>query len=270
MKFALVNGYKTEPQPKLHGICAHCHSETVSKCGDAKVWHWAHKNKLSCDIWWENETEWHRVWKNHFPTEWQEISHSDPLTGEKHIADIKTENGLVIEFQHSAIQPTEMKSREAFYKNMIWVVDGTRLKRDYPRFHKGLRNLGLVKQGVFLSPFPEESFPASWLTSSVPVYFDFQGMNPIDESDWSQPLLWGIFPNRVEGRVIVAAFLRKEFIESPHLLLGHEVFNMISEYIQEQREKTTVNVQKQSLQLPRQQHMVIPMRMRRPRRYRRF
>src|SRR5687768_10707008 len=132
MKFALVNGHKTEPQPNLQGICANCHNETLSKCGQVKIWHWAHKSKLHCDQWWENETEWHRTWKNHFPTECQENIHIDSITGEKHIADIKMANGLVIEFQHSAIHPTEIQGRETFYKNMLWVVDGTRLKRDSP------------------------------------------------------------------------------------------------------------------------------------------
>ena len=39
-------------------------------------------------------------WKNQFPTEWQEIIQRGN-TGEKHIADVKTKDGWVIEFQHS-------------------------------------------------------------------------------------------------------------------------------------------------------------------------
>ncbi len=138
MKFALVNGEKAEAQPEMRrGTCLYCQSETIAKCGDERIEHWAHKSKVSCDLWWENETEWHRAWKNHFPKEWQEYIHTDPVTGEKHIADIKTDKGLVIEFQHSSIKSDEIKSREAFYKNMVWVVDGTRLKKDYPRFLNG-------------------------------------------------------------------------------------------------------------------------------------
>jgi hypothetical protein len=26
------------------------------KCGQLKVWHWAHRSTRSCDPWWENET----------------------------------------------------------------------------------------------------------------------------------------------------------------------------------------------------------------------
>ncbi|WP_223825375.1 competence protein CoiA family protein [Halopseudomonas salina] len=48
----------------------------------------------------------------------------DEATGEKHIADLKTDRGMVIEIQHSAMPVEELKAREAFYKHMIWIVDG--------------------------------------------------------------------------------------------------------------------------------------------------
>ena len=66
----------------------------------------------------ETETQWHRNWKNKFPIVWQEIFLHDEQTGELHIADVRTEHGLVIEFQHSHIKPEERISRENFYK--IW------------------------------------------------------------------------------------------------------------------------------------------------------
>lgn len=36
---------------------------------------------------------------------------------------------------------------------MVWVIDGTRLKRDYPRFLKGTNN-----PGIFHVDFPDEYF----------------------------------------------------------------------------------------------------------------
>ncbi len=101
MRFALVEGSKREPQPKQRGECPHCDEDMIAKCGRVKVWHWAHKGKRHCDQWWENETEWHRSWKDEFPTDWQEIGQQDEETGEKYLADVKTTHGLVIEFQHS-------------------------------------------------------------------------------------------------------------------------------------------------------------------------
>ncbi len=243
LKFALVNGQKAEPQPGLKGTCINCQGDTLAKCGKVKIWHWAHKSKLPCDPWWENETDWHRAWKNHFPIEWQENIHIDPTTGEKHIADIKTVRGLVIEFQHSAIQPTEIPSREAFYKNMAWVVDGTRLKKDYPRFCKGFNNLRRINNGFFLLAFPEECFPESWLTSSAPVYFDFQSSNPADQQDQLRSPLWCLFPGRMEGHAVVAGVSRKQFIElastDPQLLLAREVLSNISQLIRLQRQNAT-------------------------------
>jgi len=135
MKFALIDGLKVEARPKLRAICPYCSADMVAKCGKVVIWHWSHRNKLDCDPWWENETEWHRKWKDQFPKDWQEVIHIDPITGEKHIADVKTPHGLVIEFQNSPMSLIEMDSREKFYGNMIWIVNGW---HDAGDFHIGL------------------------------------------------------------------------------------------------------------------------------------
>jgi hypothetical protein len=110
----------------------------IARCGRVKVWHWSHKAVPPCDPWYESETQWHRDWKNRFPINWQEIPQVDPATGEVHIADVKTAHGRVIEFQHSPLSPAEMKAREAFYGDMIWVVDGLRGSLDKQFFQMGL------------------------------------------------------------------------------------------------------------------------------------
>ncbi len=76
MKFALVNGERSAPTPRTVGQCPTCGSELIAKCGERKVWHWAHKAIRHCDRWWESETEWHRAWKDKFRGEWQEIIHT--------------------------------------------------------------------------------------------------------------------------------------------------------------------------------------------------
>src|SRR5699024_9609155 len=146
MKYAIVDGIKTEAAKGLKGICPGCGSELIPKCGKRRINHWAHKGTRNCDHWWETETEWHRVWKNNYPNEWQEVTFRDERTDEKHIADVRTVHNLVIEFQHSHIDPKERITREAFYKNMVLIVDGIRLKRDYPRFLKGTKNFKRTKQ----------------------------------------------------------------------------------------------------------------------------
>lgn len=125
MEIALVDGQRQKPQPLLKGICQACGKPALAKCGEKILWHWAHQSRNSCDPWWENETDWHRRWKYMFPEDWHEVVRHDSATGERHIADVLTSNGLVIELQHSAMPPDELRSREAFYKRMIWIVDAT-------------------------------------------------------------------------------------------------------------------------------------------------
>jgi hypothetical protein len=215
MKFALIDGNKTEATKGAKGLCPSCGSELIAKCGEVKINHWAHKSIRSCDPWWESETEWHRSWKNNFPDDWQEIALPDVQTGEKHIADVRTIHGLVIEFQHSHIDPKELTSRENFYKKMVWVVDGTRLKRDYPRFLKEKNDLRKTnKQGIFLVDFPDECFPTTWLGSSVPVLFDFRGTNLIDDPKDIRNNLYCLFPKRNGRYAILAELPHKNFIKA--------------------------------------------------------
>lgn len=231
MKFALVNGDKTEAQPGLLGACAYCQSDMIAHCGSEKIWHWKHKRKSLCDPWWENETAWHRKWKDLFPKEWQENNHADSTTGEKHRADIKTDKGLIIEFQHSAIKSDEIKRREKFYKNMVWVVDGTRLTRGFSRFHKGFSDLRHLTNTVFLSYFPEECFPASWINSSVAVYFDFYCTEDSNQPDRIRESLWCLLPDRVDRRAVVIRLSREQFIEDPHLLQNQDIHSKIEQLI---------------------------------------
>ena len=171
MKYALSNKDRIEAKPKAQGICQCCGSELVAKCGTQKIWHWAHKGKRNCDHWWENKTQWHRDWKDNFPKKWQEVIHLSQ-DGEKHIADVKTPNGLVIEFQHSAISSEEKLSRETFYKNMIWVVDGRRLEKDFQRFNESFRTSDW-RPFIRKNRIPSRNLPKSWQSSNKLVFFDW-------------------------------------------------------------------------------------------------
>jgi len=214
MKFAIVNGNKIEASKGTKGICPSCGSELISKCGEVKINHWAHKGNRNCDLWWKNETEWHRAWKGNFPIEWQEVVQFDK-NGEKHIADVRTKYGLVIEFQYSHIAPQERTSREVFYKNMVWLVDGTRLKRDYPRLLKGKNNLRRTnKQGYFTVDFPEQCFPSSWIESSVPVIFDFLGMEKVKDQNDLRNSLYCLLPKQNKREAILIVFSRESFIKN--------------------------------------------------------
>ncbi len=214
-KFALIDNVRTEAIKGAKGICPFCGSELIAKCGDIKLHHWAHKGIRTCDLWWENETEWHRTWKSNFNPDWQEIILHDKITGEKHIADVRTEHGLVIEFQHSFLNSQERIKRENFYKNMVWVIDGTRLKSDYLRFLKGKTNFRpTVEKGRHLVDSPDKCFPSAWIGSLVHVVFDFKGVESIDNPDDCRNYLYYLFPKRNTRESEVAILTRDSFINN--------------------------------------------------------
>jgi len=227
MKYALVSGVRSIASKGIQGVCQCCESAMIPKCGNQKINHWAHKSKKQCDSWHEPETQWHRDWKNNFDDDWQEFVFKDSTTNEKHIADVYTEHGLVIEFQHSYIRSEEKKSRENFYKRLVWIVDGTRLQRDFPRFKKSLiETLGsdafnsIIKEGwhrvpkVFDNGLIWEMFPKSWLESSVPVIFDFMGNDKLKDDYHLRKNLYCLFPQNNPYTGIVATISRQAFIKS--------------------------------------------------------
>jgi competence protein CoiA len=205
MKFALVNGQRQEAQPNLSGECNVCGRPMIARCGEVRVRHWAHKGGRLCDPWWENETEWHRAWKNQFPADWQEISHRAE-DGELHIADVKTDRGWVIEFQHSYLKPEERRSRESFYPKLIWVVNGTRRQRDRPQLISAW-NEG-VPVGVNLPVrriFSDDCvLLREWGGSNAPAFFDFGELD----------VLWWLFAKSTNGSAYVGPFPRAVFIAS--------------------------------------------------------
>ena len=205
MKLANVDGQRQGAQPGLLGECPVCGATTIAKCGEKNIWHWAHKGKRNCDRWWESETEWHRNWKNQFPIDWQEVVQQAD-DGERHIADVKTEQGWVIEFQHSHIKPDERRSREAFYGTMVWVIDGLRRRYDFKQFTETLHYLSRA-QGEPLVAMADTilcRLVKEWFTSRVPVIFDF--------GEESTQGLWLLFPLGLDHKAYVAPVDRDRFI----------------------------------------------------------
>lgn len=127
MLYAVGNSNnRIRARPNDVGRCPACEGEMIPKCGEINVWHWAHKTLRGCDPWFGKETEWHLCWKARFPNDWVEqlICAASEERIEKHIADVRLPtSGLVIEFQHSPISPSEIGARENFYGKMIWVFD---------------------------------------------------------------------------------------------------------------------------------------------------
>lgn len=213
MKFAIVGKNKMEAFKGGKGVCPICNSELIAKCGDIKINHWAHKGTRSCDSWWENETEWHRTWKNNFPKEWQEIVHYDK-SGEKHIADVKTDKGWVIEFQYSFLKIEERNSRNLFYQKLVWLVNGLRRKTDRLQFENVLKKsqrAAVKNVNIRKINFPEESrLLKEWMNSKVPVFFDF---NELNNNELNKSILWFLLPFSIKGEAYLIPFSREEFIK---------------------------------------------------------
>ncbi len=168
------------------------------------------KGTHTCDDWWEPETEWHRGWKNQFPESWQEVHHK-AADGERHVADVKTELGY-IEFQHSPLKPDERRSREDFYPNLVWVVDGRRRAQDRAQFFASID--GRISDSPPIFPIlPNKcALLRDWLVSGVPVYFDFGDSEPGDTWRFKEPLLWLLAPCRPNGKPYLVSVRKTWFL----------------------------------------------------------
>ena len=186
MLLANHDGNRVYPVKGLIGNCPFCGGDVIPVCGDRVTHHWRHKTNQECDGWWE-ETPWHLGWKRCFPEAWWEkLQYAED--GEKHVADVKMPAGLVLEFQHSPISIEERLSRERFYKGMIWIVDGSRLKRPYTRFARAMPNWKHWRLGQGQAVEQAELvFPAEWSDRPVPVVFDW-GVEGSDLLVWLDPL----------------------------------------------------------------------------------
>jgi competence CoiA-like predicted nuclease len=119
--YAEDKGERKLARPGLKAKCPLCGNEVIAKCGVVKIWHWAHLADQSCDDFKEHESEWHRKWKELFPEENREVIVKK--RGNIHFADVKTDDGLVIEFQNSTIPFEAIVERERFYDRMVWVFN---------------------------------------------------------------------------------------------------------------------------------------------------
>jgi competence protein CoiA len=215
MKFADVEGVRREAQRGLSGKCPGWDNAMIAKCGEHRVWHWAHLGNRTCDYLWEPETEWHRAWKDRFPKDWQEKTHRSE-DGEKHVADVKTDRGEVLEFQRSFLARDERESREKFYQKMVWVVDGLRCESHRPRFFESLARSSIVKANplTFSLPLNKCALLRDWADSRKPVFFDFGDNSEAgDTLRFRMPVLWRLDPHSPKGEALLSPVLKTSFLD---------------------------------------------------------
>lgn len=216
MKYAIVNDEKREAERGLTGTCPICEVPVKPRCGRIRVPHWYHPPGIF-DHHREPETEWHRNWKGLFPKECQEVCHRAE-NGERHLADVKTAHGMVLEFQNSQILEEERTSREAIYRPlMCWVVNGLARKNDRQKFIAALR-LGRIVHGNPMSlAVPTENcvLLRKWENSGTLVLLDF-GENG-EEGDpvrFDAPVLWAVRPGSPKGHAILMPVPRARFVDA--------------------------------------------------------
>jgi competence CoiA-like predicted nuclease len=149
MQFALDENLK-RITPSFSGQkanCPLCKGPVVAKCGEIYVKHWSHIKDRICDTWKEHETPWHREWKGKFPKEWQEVIIEE--NNQKHIADIKTSCGTVIEFQNSPISKEIISVREAFYDDMIWVVNAIKIEDHFKKWSVVRKYINNIDRDIY-------------------------------------------------------------------------------------------------------------------------
>jgi competence protein CoiA len=195
MLWANLNGEKIMATPRAKAWCPGCGSQVIAKCGEIVIWHWAHESREECDPWHECESAWHLGWKRMFPPEQCEV-----VMG-PHRADIVDKGGMVIELQHSAISPAEIRERELFYRpGMLWIIDASPFQErlyfpDHARFPRA----------KWTWDRPRESM----LAMLKSVYFDFPDgrflhvskLHPTMASEWLRSpsgAFWGLWVNKAE------------------------------------------------------------------------
>jgi hypothetical protein len=177
--------------------------------------HWYHPPGIF-DHHWEPETEWHRNWKNLFPKECQEVCHRAE-DGERHLADVKTPHGQVLEFQNSPISEAERTSRGAIYGQMCWVVNGLRRKNDRARFMEAVRLGALVLPNPLTIVVHTESsmLLRKWENSQKLVVLDF---GPLEESTdpatFRTPVLWTAREGQQTGQTVLMPIYTARFVEA--------------------------------------------------------
>lgn len=123
---------------------------------------------------------------------------------------MKTESGVVIEFQHSFLHPEERSSREAFYPKMVWIVDGRRRVRDVTKFFASLAApVAVGNFRMFPVLWNECALLRDWEASRAPLYFDFG-----DAGQGGASILWRRISSSRDGKAHILGLPKALFLSA--------------------------------------------------------
>ena len=111
--------------------CPYCGAPLITKKGDIRKHHFAHKKDCICSDTWAKHgsggydlSPWHTEWQSRFPKENQEVKLV--LGDTRHRADVLIDR-TVVEFQHSIMPAADFDDRNNFYSNLgykvVWLFD---------------------------------------------------------------------------------------------------------------------------------------------------
>lgn len=237
MEFALSeNNERIFATRHAKGFCTICKEPMIAKCGNIKIHHWAHKSSKNCDPWWENESDWHRKWKNLVHKDFRE--NVIEKNGIKHRADIQLLFEVIIEFQKSPLSLDERLEREIFYENMVWVIHFPRdkiLEINDRKMYTKLFGDYYVKVKNFSKGFCRPPHPC-------PIFLDFDNgemfwIKEFDDYDNMRARwFYGTFINREE---FVNCYLRAIFfsdLEKLKISHRHRDYEKEQEQLRAERE----------------------------------
>lgn len=224
MKFGRLNGERVKPKSHLKGVsCPKCGTELIAKCGEIRAHHWAHKNKLQCDDWMEDDNEWRDSWLNEFEEDWQEVLIE--RAGVQHFADVETEKKTIILLHQSRLTPEIIREREDFYQTPVWIFNAGLHKQDVAHFLKAFENgwIRFPKIQNNKNPFLmitefyiEKVFRKEWLSARFPVFLDYSTAKDSQIYPLAKQLneIWYLTPITVLGFRILFHYPKKSLIKS--------------------------------------------------------
>lgn len=226
MLYAWVHGVKRPPLEKGERTTCNCGSQLLAVILVENVRHWRHEAG-DCDPWSEPEGRWHLEWKERFDLSCREIALVDPMTSERHRADVLcgvgTPQATVLELQHSSISEKERGAREAFYMQahrMFWLVhihndsnfNGYNFGYSLD-FRSRTYQLDGYTYAVMHWMGRSKQFIEKWKRAAAHVFFDFEGNVFYLASEDVSRRLGGPFK---KGEFALCQLVRDDFIRAVH------------------------------------------------------
>jgi hypothetical protein len=227
MLYAWIDGVKRPPLEKgERTVCRDCGGLLTAVMPVENVRHWRHKVG-DCDAWSEPEGPWHLGWKERFDLSCREIGLVDPVSGERHRADLLcgagTPTATVVELQHSSISEDERGARESFYRQahrMFWLVHihNENNFNGYSfgfslNWEKRVHTIDGQSFSVMSWTGRSKQFIEKWKRAAAHVFFDWNGHIFFLAGDALSKRMNGGLPLR-KGEFALCAINQEQFVKA--------------------------------------------------------